>query len=112
MNTPIPNNAHRSRQRRVTQTTVFQSGNSQAIRIPKEFQFQNKRVEILRDGRNIVLRPLATTAAEAVLDLPALDANEAHALARAMAQRDDLPALDEPTPARLPTVRNRSRTQP
>ena len=35
--------------RRVTQTTVFRSGNSQAIRIPKEFQFQTKQVEILRD---------------------------------------------------------------
>ena len=82
--------------RRVTQTTVFQSGNSQAIRIPKEFQFQTKRVEIVRDGHNIVLRPLVSTAAEALMDLPALSEHEAQALATAMAQLDDLPALDEP----------------
>lgn len=89
--------------RRVTQTTVFRSGNSQAIRIPKEFQFQTKQVEILRDGRNIVLRPVATTAGEALLDLPPLSDKEAQALLSAMAQLDDLPALDEPlipTPAK------------
>ena len=96
--------------RSVSQTTVFRSGNSQAIRIPKEFQFQTKRVEILREGRNIVLRPLATTAAEAVMDLPALDATQAKALATAMAQLDDLPALDEPegvAPQPLPVKRSR-----
>jgi antitoxin VapB len=35
---------------------VFQSGNSQAIRLPKEFRFAGKEVEISRRGDEIVLR--------------------------------------------------------
>jgi antitoxin VapB len=38
-----------------TKTTVFQSGNSQAVRIPKAFQFSSKQVRISREGRRIVL---------------------------------------------------------
>ena len=38
-------------------TKVFRSGNSQAVRIPKEFQLQTKEVEIFRRGDEIVLRP-------------------------------------------------------
>ena len=34
---------------------VFQSGNSQAVRLPKEFQFHSKEVEIFRQGDNIIL---------------------------------------------------------
>ena len=94
MNAPIPAKALRSRS--VATTTVFQSGNSQAIRIPKEFQFHTKQVEILREGRTIVLRPMAMTAAEALADLPALSEAEAQAFDRAMADLDDLPPLDEP----------------
>jgi antitoxin VapB len=100
----ISSQASLKQNRRVTQTTVFRSGNSQAIRIPKEFHFQTKQVEILRDGRNIVLRPLATTASEALLDLPPLSDKEAQALKSAMAQLDDLTALDEPLiPTPTPT---------
>lgn len=94
MNAPTPEKSLRTRQS--TETTVFQSGNSQAIRIPKEFQFHTKRVEIRREGRDIVLRPLAMTAAEALLDLPPLSDEEAQALDQAMADLDDLPPLDEP----------------
>jgi antitoxin VapB len=94
MNAPISAKALRSRS--VVETTVFQSGNSQAIRIPKEFQFHTKRVELLREGQTIVLRPMAMTAAEALADLPALSEEEARALDLAMANLDDLPALDEP----------------
>ena len=94
MNAPIPAKALRSRS--VVTTTVFQSGNSQAIRIPKEFQFHTKQVEILREGKTIVLRPMAMTAAEALADLPALSKAEAHAFDLAMADLDDLPPLDEP----------------
>ncbi len=94
MNAPISAKALRSRS--VATTTVFQSGNSQAIRIPKEFQFHTKQVEIRREGRSIVLRPAAMTAAEALADLPALSEAEAHALDAAMADIDDLPPLDEP----------------
>ncbi|HCE93287.1 MAG: hypothetical protein A2Z90_04095 [Burkholderiales bacterium GWA2_64_37] len=94
MNTPLSSRTLRSRQ--VVETTVFQSGNSQAIRIPKEFQFHTKRVEIAREGRSIVLRPMAMTAAEALADLPPLSEAEARAFDQAMADVDDLPSLDEP----------------
>jgi antitoxin VapB len=35
---------------------IFKSGNSQAVRLPKEFRFDVKEVEILRRGEEIVLR--------------------------------------------------------
>lgn len=37
-------------------TRVFKSGNSQAVRLPKEFQFDVEEIEILRRGDEIVLR--------------------------------------------------------
>ena len=37
-------------------TTVFVSGNSQAVRLPKEFRFTTKQVTIERRGDEIVLR--------------------------------------------------------
>ncbi len=37
-------------------TKVFQSGNSQAVRLPKGFQFNSKEVEIFRRGNEIILR--------------------------------------------------------
>jgi len=36
---------------------VFRSGNSQAVRIPKEFQLQDSEVEITKRGDALVLRP-------------------------------------------------------
>ena len=36
---------------------VFKSGNSQAVRIPKEFQIESDEVEIRRRGNSLVLRP-------------------------------------------------------
>jgi antitoxin VapB len=35
---------------------VFRSGNSQAVRLPKEFRLKSKEVDIFRRGREIVLR--------------------------------------------------------
>ncbi len=35
---------------------VFHSGNSQAVRLPKEFRFKGKEVEIFRRGNEVVLR--------------------------------------------------------
>ena len=35
---------------------VFRSGNSQAVRLPKEFRFKSKEVEIFRRGNEVVLR--------------------------------------------------------
>lgn len=36
---------------------VFQSGNSQAVRLPKEFRLDVERVEVSREGDAIILRP-------------------------------------------------------
>lgn len=44
---------------------VFQSGNSQAIRLPKEFRFNTSEVEIFRRGDEVVLREGPRTAGEA-----------------------------------------------
>ena len=38
---------------------IFKSGNSQAVRLPKEFQFDVSEVEISRRGDEIVLRKKA-----------------------------------------------------
>lgn len=35
---------------------IFKSGNSQAVRLPKEFQFDVPEVEIFRQGNEVVLR--------------------------------------------------------
>ncbi len=35
---------------------VFQSGNSQAVRLPKKFRFKSSEVQIFRRGDEIVLR--------------------------------------------------------
>ena len=35
---------------------VFRSGNSQAVRLPKQFRFKSKEVEIFRRGKDIILR--------------------------------------------------------
>lgn len=35
---------------------VFRSGNSQAVRLPKEFRFATDEVEIFRRGDEVVLR--------------------------------------------------------
>ena len=37
-------------------TRVFKSGNSQAVRIPKEFQFDVDELEIFKRGDELVLR--------------------------------------------------------
>lgn len=36
---------------------IFRSGNSQAVRIPKEFQMEGNEVEILKRGASLLLRP-------------------------------------------------------
>ena len=40
----------------MARTRVFRSGNSQAVRIPKEFSFKSAEVEIIRRNGEIVLR--------------------------------------------------------
>lgn len=44
---------------------VFKSGNSQAVRLPKEFQFHSKEVEIFKQGNKLILQEKPTNLAEA-----------------------------------------------
>ena len=39
-------------------TKVFRSGNSQAVRIPKEFHLEDDEVEIRRNGDALIIRPI------------------------------------------------------
>lgn len=57
----------------MTYARVFQSGNSQAIRLPKEFRLEVDRVEIFRRGEEIILRERPANAAaifDALTSLP------------------------------------------
>jgi antitoxin VapB len=80
----------------MTETTVFQSGNSQAVRLPKEFRFSSKTVEIFRRGDEVVLREKPRTMgdvlAEAFAGLPPLTEQD-HADLDAM-----LAIIREPVP--------------
>jgi len=52
---------------------VFQSGNSQAVRLPKQFRLDASEVEIFRRGDEIVLREKAkgiATAFHLLADMP------------------------------------------
>jgi antitoxin VapB len=49
---------------------VFQSGNSQAVRLPKAFRFEANEVEIVRRGNEVVLRETRASLAELLADLP------------------------------------------
>ena len=53
-------------------TTVFKSGNSQAVRLPKDFQLADREVQIYRRGDEIVIRPFPKTLGEAVRLLESL----------------------------------------
>lgn len=43
---------------------IFKSGNSQAVRLPKEFRFEVDQVEIFRRGDEIVLRERPASATD------------------------------------------------
>ena len=47
----------------MTIARIFQSGNSQAIRLPKDFRFDVNHLEIFRRCDEVVLRPVPTSAA-------------------------------------------------
>jgi antitoxin VapB len=57
----------------VSKTRIFKSGNSQAVRLPKEFRFDVDEVEILRRGEEVVLRKSSRSlsrAFEALAEMP------------------------------------------
>ena len=78
----------------MTETTVFQSGNSQAVRLPKEFRFNSKTVEIFRRGNEVVLREKPRTVREVLASLPPLTDEDAASLDAMMA------VIKEPQPER------------
>ncbi len=49
-------------------TRVFKSGNSQAVRIPKEFQFDVTELEIFQRGDEVILRKKQDSLAD-VMDI-------------------------------------------
>jgi antitoxin VapB len=59
---------------------VFQSGNSQAVRLPKQFRLRSDEVEIFRRGDEIVLRERPRSLARAfdlLCDLPDFERDDA-----------------------------------
>lgn len=78
----------------MAETTVFQSGNSQAVRLPKEFRFQSKTVEIFRRGDEVVLREKKRTVRELLDSLPSLTPEDNAAF------DDMLAIIHEPQPQR------------
>ena len=70
----------------VSRARVFQSGNGQAVRLPKEFRFRSASVEIFRRGDEVVLRESPETL-EKTFDLLAGFADDCFAGGR----KDDLP---------------------
>ncbi len=59
----------------MTRAKVFQSGNSQAIRLPKEFRFKTKEVEIFQRGDEVVLREKVYTPGDVFALLVSLPAD-------------------------------------
>lgn len=59
-------------------TKVFQSGNSQAVRIPLDFRFQVNTVEIIKsENGDVILRPVVSTQIDELLSFfNQLDAND------------------------------------
>jgi antitoxin VapB len=51
---------------------VFQSGNSQAVRLPKQFRLRSKQVQVFRRGADIVLRERPPKLSELLAELPPL----------------------------------------
>jgi antitoxin VapB len=72
---------------------VFKSGNSQAVRLPKEFRLRGKEVDIFRRGDELVLREKSKgmeRAFEIIANLP-IDVDAVEELSKELPQeRDDL----------------------
>jgi antitoxin VapB len=45
-----------------TTAKLFQNGRSQAVRLPKEFRFAGKEVQIRREGDAVILEPIRAKA--------------------------------------------------
>jgi antitoxin VapB len=78
----------------VAMTTVFTSGNSQAVRLPKEFRFNSKQVTIEKRGDEIVLRERKLTLGELLKSLPVLTSEDAKEWDSVMSEVRNQPAQD------------------
>ncbi len=74
MNARIPSSALQPYPQK--SSTIFTSGNSQAVRIPKDFQFSAKQVTIINKGHELVIRPKFKTFGELLDSLPPLTEEE------------------------------------
>lgn len=43
----------------MTTAKLFWSGNSQAVRLPKEFRFEGKMVNIRKQGKSVIIEPIS-----------------------------------------------------
>jgi len=75
----------------LTLARIFQSGNSQAVRLPKEFRFDVDEVEILRRGDEVILRPVPVSGAAVFEALAALPQD-----LRPEERQDEPPQMREP----------------
>lgn len=95
MNARIPSDTARH----TTLTTVFISGNSQAVRLPKEFRFSTKQVTIERRGDEVVLREkkrsLGELLREALKDVAPISDGEARSLEEVLATTKDQGSLQD-----------------
>ena len=48
---------------------LFRNGNSQAVRLPREFRFQGDEVRIRKEGNAVILEPLASNVKEWLADI-------------------------------------------
>lgn len=70
-------------------TTVFTSGNSQAVRLPKAFRISSSTVEIERRGDEIILRERKRTVGDLLRQLPPLSTGETEGWERIAALIED-----------------------
>lgn len=92
-----------------TTAAVFMSGNSQAVRLPKEFQLTSKRVTIERRGDEIVLREKKATVRDILSNLPPLSPAAKQVWEQVEAQINDPVPQDRDWSALLPSDANPSK---
>ncbi len=75
----------------MTTARIFKSGNSQAVRLPKQFRFRGDEVEIFRRGEEVVLREKSqgmARAYELLANLP-IDVDAVEELRKELPQERD-----------------------
>ena len=52
-----------------TTAKLFRNGNSQAVRLPRQFRFKGDEVRIRKDGEAVILEPMVTNVKEWLADI-------------------------------------------